>query len=102
MKKTFCTLGLATVLLTGITASGSFAATTDDVGKNPSVTGSQSVNPKVVTPMTGSSTSTMSGNDTRTAAGTVYPGTRQSTPNAPQPTLPPATNSGSPESGGSK
>jgi hypothetical protein len=93
MKKTFCTLGLATVLLTGITASGSFAATTDDVGKNPSVTGSQSVNPKVVTPNNGSSTSTMSGNDTRTAAGTVYPGTRQSTPDAPQSRLPPASDS---------
>jgi hypothetical protein len=97
MKKTLCTLGLATVLLTGVATTG-FAATSDDTRTGASVSGSQTVQPKVVTPGSGSAMA----NDNSTAAGTVYPGTRQATPDAPQSTMPPKVNSGSSDSGGSK
>jgi hypothetical protein len=62
------------------------------------VSGSQTVQPKVVTPMTGSGNA-MARGDT-TASGTVYPGTRPSTPDAPQSTMLPHTNSGSSDSSG--
>jgi hypothetical protein len=46
----------------------------------------------------GSGSAMVTGNST--AAGTVYPRTRQATPDAPQSTLPPKTNSGSSDSSG--
>lgn len=95
MKKTLCTLGLATVLMTGVAASG-FAATSDDTRTGASVSGSQTVQPKVMPP--GSGSAMVTGNST--ASGTVYPGTRQATPDAPQSSMPPKTNSGSSDANG--
>ena len=95
MKKTICALGLATVLMTGVAATG-FAATSDDTRTGASVSGSQTVQPKVMQP--GSGSAMVTGNSP--ASGTVYPGTRQATPDAPRSSMPPKTSSDSSDASG--
>ena len=109
MKKTLYTLGMASLLMTGVAATG-FAAGS---GAQPSqsVTESQTGSQQLSTPATGAQVpagnygmSTTTGVNTNTAPGSAYR-SAQSNPDAAHPTVPSPSGgggSGSDNGGGSK
>ncbi len=97
MKQTLCTLGLATVLLTGVAASG-FAAT--DSASTSSTTGTDtSGNPSVLA-SPGSSGAGMPTTPTKVAPGTYGMSSSQPATSSPTANLPAGSAGGASDSGG--